>query len=113
MLDVAGDSTPIVFEGFGEGAELLGATQVNFFVHRLDREFGVTINDPALDRAVGEAGVENTPENRLAVARELARLLLQSKLQTRQLEPLNFFGLRLFDEHPGIGDRLRAALATA
>ena len=73
----------------------------------------MTINDPALDRAVMELGIQPDPAARLAVARELGRLLLLRKLRARQLEPLNFFGLRLFDENPGIIDELRAAVAAA
>lgn len=112
MLDVA-DEPRVIFEGFGEGAELLGATQVNFIVPDMEREFAMTINDPALDRAVQESGLEASPETRLVVARELGRLLLLRKLQAHQMEPLNFFGLRLFEEHPGIVEDLRVALAAA
>ncbi len=111
MLDTAGDTYTVVFESFGEGAELLGATQVNFFVPGLDREFAMTINNPAIDRAVSELGLESDPEARQSVARGLGNLLLQRKLQVRQLEPLNFFGLRLFDEYPGIVDELRKTMA--
>jgi hypothetical protein len=104
------ENLPVVrFEGFGEGAELLGAVQMNFFVPSLDREYAISINDPAVDRAVQEAGAD--AESRQAVARELARLLLLAKLRDGRLEPFNFYGLRLFDEHPGIIDDLRTAIA--
>lgn len=111
MLDVAGEPRIPVFESFGEGAELLGATQVNFFVPGFDREFAISINDPALDRAVTALGQDASAETRERVARELARLLLMEKLRLHRNEPANFFGLRLYDDHPGILDSLRNLLA--
>lgn len=102
-----------VFESFGEAAELLGAVQVNFFVPGPNREYAITINDPALDRAVAELGLEPSADSRRTVARELGRALLVRKLQANRGQPLNFYGPRLFDDYPGVVDDVRAALAAA
>ena len=113
MAELTANRPIVIFEGFGDRTTLMGATVADFLVPSIEREFAIAINDPVLVHALQELGLPDTPENRDTITRELGRLLLYHKLHRGYLEPTNFYGLRLFKDHPGIVDELRDALAVA
>lgn len=97
----------IIYEGPGEGAELMGAEQANFYVPSLEREFAIFINDPAIAHVLQELGLEDTREQRIDVARRLGERIVDWKIRELRLDPIAFVGRRVFEEEPALLEALR------
>lgn len=105
----ATDSPAIIYEGAGEGAELMGAEQANFFVPSLEREFAIFVNEPATLVVLGELSLEDTRENRELATRRLGELIVAWKIREHRLDPIAFVGSRVFDEEPALLEQIRQA----
>jgi hypothetical protein len=97
----------IIYEGPGDGAELMGADQANFYVPELDREFAVFVNAPLMMHVLSEVGLEDTRENREAVAQRLGGEIVGARIRYGILDPIAFVGLGVLDDYPDLLDRVR------
>jgi hypothetical protein len=101
------DAPTIIYEGPGEGTELLGALQANFYVPGLERDFAVFVNEPAIDFLREELGVEDTPETRQDITRRLGELIVARKIRHHLLDPITFAGKRVLDDDPSLLEDLK------
>ncbi len=104
-------SAPILYEGPGEGAELMGAEQANFYAPGLEREFGVFINIPTLEYVMGELGIEDTPDNRQKLMEHLGRAIIERKVRASRIDPVTFVGKKALTDDPTILEEVRAKYA--
>lgn len=111
MVDTAERPLTIRYQGPGRGTELLGAVQANFFVDDFDREYAVLVNEPALQYAAAELGVELTDAWRECATAVIGELVIRDHAATGKLEAIAFLGRSVFDEHPGLLEHLKRAFA--
>ena len=104
----------IEFQGFAEGAEMLGGIQANFSIdreHHAAKEVSVLLNDPAAAKLASLLGGEDTPEFRHEAAREVGRLWVESRLAARaELESITVISAATLGQHPELIEGMRASL---
>lgn len=105
-----GSSVEIIYEGPGTSTELMGATQANYIVPALDREFAVLVNEPTLQYLRDELGGEDTQEWREDMTRRVGELLIQRKIDRGIHDPIHFVGKRVFEEDPSLLEDLKRSL---
>ncbi len=102
----------IDFQGFAEGAEVLGATQANFLVdrpHHPAKELSVLLNDPAAAQLAVLLGQEDSPEFRRQATRQAGRLWTELRLKTgAPLESISFISKATLANHPELVEAMRA-----
>ncbi len=102
----------VSYEGPGNGTELLGAVQANFFIDRYDREVAVLVNTPALEFLAAELGVEaDDAWNERAAAVVGEAVVRDQYTEGGRIEALTFVGKSVFVEIPGLLDHVKLVLA--
>ncbi len=114
-MTTASRSAEVFYQGPGFATESWGFTQANFLVSTPgypSKECAILLNDPGARLLAQELGVDNTPEQREALARAVGEAWIpQMAAESDSIDSLITVSVDFLNQHPLLMESIKRSMA--